>query len=129
MIKLCPCCGARKPITEFLSKSGGKVCKICVSCRGKQFSRYRTKLGAPPEVVEALIEQQDFKCSICREPLKLGTRYVHVDHDHITKKVRGILCHQCNAGLGMFKDNVSFLSAAISYLEEHSDQQISADDR
>jgi hypothetical protein len=41
-----------------------------------------------------------------------------VDHDHITGKVRGLLCNDCNLGIGHFKDNIEKLKLAIKYLEE-----------
>ena len=40
-----------------------------------------------------------------------------MDHCHKTKKIRGLLCHTCNSGLGMFKDNIEYLKNAIKYLE------------
>ena len=41
---------------------------------------------------------------------------LHVDHCHTTGKVRGLLCHQCNSGLGNFKDNIDLIKSAINYL-------------
>lgn len=52
-------------------------------------------------------------CSICHSHEKL-----HVDHDHADGRVRGALCHYCNVGLGVFKDNPERLRRAIEYLEE-----------
>ena len=61
----------------------------------------------------AILLRQDSKCGICREPL---TGRTHVDHDHSTGKVRGVLCHGCNIGLGCYKDNPALLFAAAAYL-------------
>jgi hypothetical protein len=54
-----------------------------------------------------------FGCAIC------GTKGVklHIDHCHMTNHVRGLLCHNCNTGLGLFKDDVRLLAAAIAYLD------------
>ncbi len=54
-------------------------------------------------------------CEIChRAP---GKRVLNLDHDHKTGDFRGWLCSNCNTGLGLFRDNVALLAAAISYLE------------
>lgn len=49
-------------------------------------------------------------CAIC------GDKAEAVDHDHDSGKVRGVLCHPCNLGLGKFKDSTESLSKAIEYL-------------
>ena len=63
---------------------------------------------------------QDGKCAICgvREAYAPRKRLA-VDHDHRTGAIRGLLCGNCNAGLGQFKDNPELLAAAIRYLQEH----------
>lgn len=66
-----------------------------------------------------MIAEQGGKCAICKNDLSEG-RHVHVDHDHITEKVRGILCSNCNIGLGNFKDNPTTLFLAIEYLKKHN---------
>lgn len=57
------------------------------------------------------------ECQICSCDLtELNIRDVHLDHDHKTGKIRGLLCFQCNTGLGHFKDDVDRLQKAIDYL-------------
>lgn len=72
------------------------------------------KYGISLEEYEALLESQDGVCAICR---KEDTSRYHVDHDHETGEVRGLLCGDCNKGLGMFKDNPDALQSAIDYLK------------
>lgn len=63
-----------------------------------------------------MFDKQNGKCLICGDDMHKGKRGFCIDHDHKTGKVRGILCSNCNTGLGMFKDNISILQDAISYL-------------
>jgi len=62
-----------------------------------------------------MLEEQGGLCAICR-----AAPAAHVDHDHATGKVRGLLCFNCNGGLGQFKDRIQVLEAAIGYLREHA---------
>lgn len=64
---------------------------------------------------DALFVSQGSACAICRTPTPTGRGW-HVDHCHTTQKVRGVLCHHCNTGLGMFRDSPTALAAAITYL-------------
>lgn len=66
-----------------------------------------------------LREEQDNKCFICEKVFE-NDKSAYIDHCHITKKVRGLLCHNCNSGLGYFKDTINNLKKAIEYLEKHS---------
>ena len=54
-------------------------------------------------------------CAICGAAR--GKRNHALDHDHATGRLRGILCGPCNAGIGMFRDNIDLLRKAIEYLE------------
>lgn len=56
---------------------------------------------------------QNGVCAICANP---EDKNLVVDHDHITKNVRGLLCRTCNLGLGYFKDNPDLLNLAVNYL-------------
>ena len=79
------------------------VCKHCYDFRHDMKKRY----GINPEEYDKLIKQ----CEICGEEQSLA-----IDHDHTTKKFRGILCRNCNTGLGTFKDSTQLLQKAIKYL-------------
>jgi hypothetical protein len=58
---------------------------------------------------------QGGRCLICNNPPPEG-KNLYVDHCHTTGKVRGLLCMKCNAGLGMFRDNLELLKSAMGYL-------------
>ncbi|QWT30052.1 HNH endonuclease [Streptomyces phage Sham] len=64
---------------------------------------------------EALLEKAGYCCQICGGDVNLSTG--RVDHDHATGKTRGILCNNCNLGLGNFKDSPERLLKAIAYLQ------------
>jgi hypothetical protein len=61
-----------------------------------------------------LLARQGGVCAICRQK---SDRPLCIDHCHVLKTVRGLLCHKCNLGLGMFDDDIDRLRAAIAYLE------------
>jgi uncharacterized protein (DUF2344 family) len=65
-----------------------------------------------------MYEEQNESCKICNEHKNLGGKDgLYVDHCHKTRKVRGLLCPQCNTMLGRFKDNPIYFENAISYLK------------
>lgn len=65
-----------------------------------------------------ILEIQNNSCAICKQPFA-NSKHTHIDHDHITNKVRGILCSSCNLGLGKFYDNKDYLLSAIEYLRRY----------
>lgn len=69
------------------------------------------------EYEEKLLEQCG-NCAICNRPSSDYKRRLHVDHNHITGKIRGLLCVKCNNGLGCFGEEVSILNNAIKYLNK-----------
>lgn len=77
---------------------------------------YRLKrlYGISPEQFKQLLERQNYACAICEQPFR-GTP--HVDHCHLTRWVRGLLCRPCNTGLGNYRDNPAFAYKAGAYLE------------
>lgn len=69
-------------------------------------------------LVTALWDAQLGRCAVCACALApLGTHYTHVDHDHCTGVLRGILCRGCNVGIGHFEDSPERLRGAAAYLE------------
>lgn len=73
------------------------------------------KYGLTRDSFSNLVKNQQGLCAICKSSGGSKTWLV-VDHNHITNKVRGLLCHSCNVGLGHFKENPLMLKAAMDYL-------------
>jgi hypothetical protein len=71
--------------------------------------------GITPEKYEEILIRQDGKCAIC---LKRPDYNLHVDHDHQTNTIRGLLCNECNRAIGLLGDNTETLKRAIGYLME-----------
>lgn len=141
--KKCSRCGEVKPTTEFARhKNNGKwgfysYCKACVNKKAKKYRRenpekhriierkheLKKQYGLTIEDVERMLKNQNYKCAICGKEIFLHgssmdkNKIAHVDHDHETGKVRGLLCNDCNRGIGLLKDNPMFLANAIKYLE------------
>jgi hypothetical protein len=65
------------------------------------------------EELHIWLNSTDGKCTICQETPERG---LVIDHCHVTGKIRGVLCHHCNSGLGFMRDNTNYLSNAIEYL-------------
>ena len=66
-----------------------------------------------------IFKKQGGICVICRRPQSAVERKFAVDHDHVTGKVRGLLCSRCNLGLGKFMDDINLLYSAIDYLKSN----------
>lgn len=71
--------------------------------------------GLTIEQYEELLKRQNGVCAICNKACSSG-RKLAIDHDHKTGRIRGLLCSNCNLGLGKFFDNKELLRKAISYL-------------
>lgn len=74
------------------------------------------RYGLTPAAHRSMLAAQNYACAICKEVPLEGDDALHVDHDHVTNEVRGLLCLQCNVGLGAFRDRRELLSVAIDYL-------------
>lgn len=142
----CTKCGETKSLDAFyLDKSlkngrrpDCKTCRCAVSKawrvanpehdkaihRRKGLRKYNLTL----ERYNELLAAQDNKCAICGFNKQIGDRNLGVDHDHETGRVRGLLCHSCNVGIGHLGDGAEGVARALTYLQRTSgvDQRYAA---
>lgn len=117
--KKCMRCHEEKPTEEFYIERARKdgrdqKCKDCQRFRRR--ARRAHKYGLRWEWYLGQMIAQNGRCLICNQKAK-ETRLLTIDHDHKTGKVRGLLCDNCNTGLGLFKDSPNLLRRAALYLE------------
>lgn len=80
--------------------------------KARQAAKQREWLyGIKQEAYDNMVEEARGKCMICQKEAPLN-----VDHDHNTNMIRGLLCIDCNLGLGRFRDNETYLENAVRYL-------------
>jgi|ERR1035437_1108597 hypothetical protein len=132
-MKICKKCKVEKPLTEYHVRPRKKFldgyesyCKPCHNLRVKNWSNSpngkasskRIKLrqyGMTPEEYDAMYDIQNGCCSICDKWYKV----LCIDHNHITNKVRGLLCKACNLIIGNADDRIDTLYSAIEYLNHY----------
>jgi len=77
--------------------------------------RLRTVYGITVQDYDDMLVKQNGVCAICQKKCSTGQRLA-VDHDHTTKRVRGLLCGRCNQVVGRMEDNPEFFQRAAEYL-------------
>ena len=75
----------------------------------------RNKFGLTPEDYDDILEAQGGVCALCGYPPTPGIS-LHVDHDHGTGEIRGLLCVRCNNALGLFREDPDLLKRAARYV-------------
>lgn len=127
MLKRCTSCRAEKDTEEFYKQGNRRQskCKPCLLQHQK--TRYdpeknrnysiKRRYGVSAEEYAAMLLKQGGSCAICNSTETVLGRPLYVDHNHNTGRVRGLLCHKCNTGLGSFRDSPLLLKAATTYLE------------
>lgn len=127
--KRCAKCRSVKPVSDFhkMARQGYQSwCKQCrkthrVTVSAPTIRRYNLKRYAiSPEEYDALLASQEGHCACC--PATTSDRSgkpLHVDHDHHTSRVRGLLCTNCNHALGKANDDPALLRRMATYLELH----------
>lgn len=124
-MKNCKNCNQEKPLEAF--KNTSSRCRICLDCLKiskkkswtsdkKRNYQFLTRYGITLETYNTMLAKQNNACAICLTPVHELSTQLHVDHCHKTGKVRGLLCYNCNSGLGRFKDSKFNLSQALHYI-------------
>jgi hypothetical protein len=99
-------------INKYYLKNKETVCK-------KARERIiKIKYNFSIEEYEELRSLQKYKCKICKKDEKSMNSKLHIDHNHKTGKIRGLLCGNCNRGIGCFKENINYLKNSINYLSK-----------
>jgi hypothetical protein len=138
--KACTRCGLTQPLAAFSSckyKWDGRqsVCRRCDRAYKKDFkshpdgrvrvsgwekrSKLKYRYGITLDDYERLLAEQDGRCAICGKlPKGIGREVrLHVDHDHDTGRVRGLICLKCNSALAQFGDSLEGVMKAVEYLK------------
>lgn len=131
-MKTCTKCNKDKLLEDF-NKNESKWCKTCQDAANAKYDpllgfkiNLKRYYGMSYENYAALQEQQDNRCAICGNQetgLYWRTKNIKrlcVDHNHETKQIRGLLCTNCNHGLGKFHENPELLEKAIQYLKKYN---------
>lgn len=124
-MKTCKRCGEEKDEHEFSISTCGRTGReyfrnMCTKCeltkqKERSYDRHlERKYGINRAQYDLIRKSQDNKCKICGEEFDGN---INVDHDHKTMVIRGLLCQDCNRGLGGFRDNPVYLTKAIDYLK------------
>lgn len=139
-MKKCTKCGELKLLSAFgkhkKNKDGLRFrCKSCeatntrikrkqvleqdyLGTRLKERARNLKRMfGMTLEEYDEKLFLQNNVCKICKKQCKTGKRLA-VDHDHVSGKIRDLLCTNCNQGLGKFQDNPELLEKAAEYLKK-----------
>lgn len=139
-MKVCPKCKVEKTIEKFhvdknsydgrhgycgeCKNSFSRSRRLNLSPRERKSEDLRYSYGITIEEYDKLYDKQQGKCSICStsESKTKNSKFLFVDHDHRTGRIRSLLCHKCNSALGGFNDDIDLLVLAIFYLIENNSQ-------
>ncbi len=115
----------REAVARYRARNRDRVLQLAADWRaankGRVASYSRTynlrRKGFTDDRYALALAAQHHACAICKTPFaQMDAKLVHADHDHHTDEPRGVLCHFCNVGLGVFKDSPTLLASAAHYL-------------
>lgn len=138
--RTCTGCNITKPLKEYHKSKRDAMgvrsrCKLCIKSQCAEIykkdidtrrlknreSHYRVQYKLTIEQVESMKIHQNFRCSICEKHETEFKGIFRVDHNHETGKVRGLLCHNCNCGIGHLRDSIELLEKAKEYLRRNDE--------
>ena len=126
----CKKCVTNLPLDKYYFNKNGKykkqnVCKKCMNIydyEKDKNQKLKKAYGITLKDYNELLSKQNNRCAICNinnnGKYRKKERAFAVDHCHSTNKIRGLLCSDCNVGIGLLKDNVNSLESAIKYLNK-----------
>ena len=131
------CCGWDCEISHNFLKDGVKKCARCQEVKsGDDFNKHKgfrdglhhickrckqnedmlQRYGIDLDEYDRILKSQNGVCGICGGGLIRGRKRFDIDHDHKTGEVRGLLCSDCNRGIGFLRDDTVVLQRAADYL-------------
>jgi ERCC4-type nuclease len=151
-MKFCRDCKEKKSTEEFINSKAFKDGKdtLCILCNRKRIKAWRSMnpekraiqskreygksysqnkhlkslYGITTQDYNRMFEAQEGTCAICKVHQSELKKRLFVDHEHSSGKIRKLLCHHCNAMLGMARENTEILKEAIKYLETENTDRI-----
>ncbi len=138
-LKICTKCRKQKWNSSFSKQKNNSdgLASRCKDCSKEQSARnhqnnpqqnrinnLKSKFKITVEEYELMLKSQNDVCKICKQPETKKDRnsniqLLSVDRNHLTVKIRGLLCDNCNVMLGRAKDDIEILKQAIKYLEDN----------
>jgi hypothetical protein len=133
--KRCPDCGEVKLRSSFGETKNGAIKPYCTPCRlqrnrkwwkanrpAARRLRLKQSYGITIEDYDRMLAEQGGGCAICggqeTRRNQYGPHSLNVDHDHATGRVRGILCTNCNQGMGLLGDSIERIEKTLEYLRD-----------
>jgi hypothetical protein len=123
------CRRCRQLTRKYDGQRKASFAKLTPERRARLTKKWRLNglYGVSIEWFDQQLLRQEGKCAICKNAPSgrgLANSTLHVDHDHKTKTVRGLLCSRCNMLLGMADEDMSLLMASVRYLGKHRAEEL-----
>lgn len=104
---------------KFVTTNNCVECSKLAMQKRSEFSKWSRVLklyGLSKQDVESMMQHQESKCVICSINISNG---YHIDHCHLTQKVRGLLCQKCNQAIGLLQESETLFLKASQYIKKH----------